>query len=189
MTDKPSVIPGAGDDRVYIKIGPLQIPGHGEVTLRVPRFGSLDIDTFDAMFADLEELDVEAQLVAVANDLAENPIGEKLVWDPLLKQAKRKLAEAGVQVKRVNVAGRLQDEVVCPSEDVLERLSEWSEQPVLSLPKRSREVVLTMLKHVLPEDDIEIYAKCTVDQMNFIRSEWESKSQLTLGEFLASESS
>lgn len=184
-----SEIPGVGDERVTISIGPLSVKGHGSVTLKVPRFGSMDIETHDALIADLEALDVEAQVIGVANDLAEAPVGTKVFWEPLLKAARKQLTDLGVVVKRTAPNGSPRDEVTCPSQKVLAALEPYSDKPVLSLPKRSREVVLAMLKHVVSAEELAVCEKCTLDQLNYIREQWQSKSSMSLGEFLASDSS
>lgn len=185
MTD----IPGIDDDRIFITIGPIAVKGGEPLTLRIPRLDFLDPDTYDALMDDLEALDVEAQVIAVANDLAETPVGTSVFWEPLLKAARAKLSELGVNVKRIAPNGLSRDEITCPSDEVLEALRPYSDQPVLSLPKRARTVVLAMLKHVVSEEDLAVCSKLAIGQLNAIRDEWQQKSQVSLGEFLASASS
>jgi hypothetical protein len=184
-----TAIPGIDDDRIFITIGPISVKGGEPLTLRIPRLDFLDPDTYDALMDDLEALDVEAQVIAVANDLAETPVGTSVFWEPLLKPARAKLAELGVVVKRIAPNGLSRDEITCPDEKVLKALEPFSGLPVLSLPKRARTVVLAMLKHVLTEDELEACSKMAIGQLNAIRDEWQQKSQVSLGEFLASESS
>lgn len=182
-------IPGIGDDRIMIAIGPISVKDGDPVTLRVPRFDFLDPETHDALIADLETLDVEAQMIAVANDLAETPVGTPVFWEPLLKPTRAKLTGLGVKVKRVNAGQVARDEIIAPTEKVLKTLTPYSDQPVLGLQKRGRSVVLSMLKHVLPDDQLEVCGKLALGQLNAIRDEWQTRSAVSLGEFLASESS
>lgn len=184
-----SEIPGVGDDRVQISIGPIHVKDHDDVTLKVPRFDFLDPETHDALMADLEKLDVEAQVIAVANDLAETPVGTAVFWEPLLKPARKKLEEAGVVVKRIAPNGLNRDEITAATAAVLKKLKPYSDQEVLPLHKRSREVVLSMLKHVATPEEIELCSKMAIGQLNAIREEWQQKSSVSLGEFLASASS
>lgn len=182
-------IPGAGDDRIMIAIGPIAVKGRKPITIRVPRFDFLDPDTYDALIKDLEDLDAEAQVVAVANDLADTPVGEPVFWEPLMKPARITLQNLGVVVKRNKFGDVVREEISCPTDEVLEALRPYSDQPVLTLPKRARSVVLSMLKHVLTPSQLEACGLMTVGQLNAIRDEWHAKSQVSLGEFLASSSS
>lgn len=184
-----TAIPGIDDDRIFITIGPISVKGGEPLTLRIPRLDFLDPDTYDALMDDLEALDVEAQVIAVANDLSETPVGTAVFWEPLLKPARAKLTELGVVVKRIAPNGLSRDEITCPTDEVLAALDPYSGLPVLSLPKRARTVVLAMLKHVLTEDELAVCSKLAIGQLNAIRDEWQQKSQVSLGEFLASASS
>lgn len=184
-----SEIPGVGDDRIMITIGPISLKDREPLTIKVPRFDFLDPDTYDALIAGLEELDAEAQIIGVANDLAETPVGTSVFWEPLMKSARAKLAELGVVVKRTAPNDLVREEITAPTEKVLKALQPYSDKPVLSLPKRARTVVLSMLKHVLSEDEFEACQSLTMGQLNAIRDEWQAKSQVSLGEFLASERS
>lgn len=173
---KPIVISAIEDNLI-----PFSLPG-GK-TVSVPRLDFIDEDTFDALNEDLEALDVEQQLVAVANDIAAAKVGAKLQWDPLLQAAKDKLTGLGVEIERVTVAdGARRDEVSAPTEDVVEALKPYSDQKPLPLRKRGREIALTMLKHVVDDDDFEAFESLRIGQLDRILSQWRKHSTVTLGE-------
>jgi len=184
-----SEIPGLGDERTIIKIGPISVKDGDPITLRIPRFDYLDPDVHDALVDDLSALDVEAELISVANDLADTPIGTPVVWQPLSKQARKALLDAGVKVTRIVEAKRREDEFTVPSAKVLAKLQQWSEQPLPPLHKRVRAARLVALKHVLDPEEMAVCESLATGQLNEIWSQWEKKSNISLGELLASESS
>ena len=182
-------IPSIDDDRVKVTIGPIPVKDGDPITLKIPRLDFLEPDVHDQLISDLEALDVEAQIIAVANDLTETPAKTPVFWEPVLKPARQKLVELGVKWERVAPNGVNRDQFTAPTQKVVETLQPYSDQPVLSLPQRARSVVLTMLKHVLTEDELAACSKMAIGQLNAIRDEWQKQSQVSLGEYLASESS
>lgn len=182
-------IPSIDDDRVKITIGPITLKSGESFTLKVPRLDFLDPDEHESMIEELNALDVESQIIAVANDLAESPIKTESVWEPVLKPARLKLIELGVKWERISVEGRNRDKFTVPSQKVLDALEPYSSQEVQSLPKRNRAVALTVLKHILTPAELEKCSQLAIGQLNAIRDEWQKQSNITLGEFLASESS
>jgi hypothetical protein len=111
---KPIVLPGFDDDRIKI---PFTIPvkGRKPVTVMVPRFDYIDEDTFDLIMADLEQLDVEQQVIAIANELAELPVGTDIKWEPVLEDTKTRLTDLGVKFSRTMVQGMSQDLISAPT--------------------------------------------------------------------------
>lgn len=182
-------IPGIGDERTLITVGPIAVPGGAPLVLKLPRFDYLPPDTHDALFDDLINLDVDTELVAVANDLAETPVGTAVVWQPLSKQARRKLIDLGVTVTRIVEAKRREDELVAKSDEVLKNLEPYSDRSLEPLHKRVRRARLTALKHVVTAEQYAVCEKLTSGQLNEIWTQWETKSDISLGEFLASENS
>lgn len=184
-----TAIPGVGDDRTIIEIGPIAVKNGDPLTLRIPRFDYLEPDLHDALIEDLTNLDVEAELVAVANDLAETPIGTAVVWQPLSKAARKKLIDAGVKATRIVEAKRREDEFTVPTAEVLAKLQPWSEQTTEPLHKRIRKARLVALKHVVTPEELAVCTSLATGQLNEIWSQWEKKSNISLGESPASESS
>lgn len=174
---KPIVITDAADEENFI---PFTLPG-GK-TVQVPRLDYLDEDTFDALNSDLEALDVEQQLIAVANDIASAKPGTKLQWMPLMELTKQKLAGFGVEIARVTVKDSRYDEVCAPTDEVVAALKPYSEQRALPLRKRGREIALTMLKHAVAEEDYALFEPLRVGQLDRILSQWRKHSSVTLGE-------
>lgn len=182
-------IPSIDDDRVKISIGPIPIPGGDPITLRIPRIDFLPDEVQDEIQSDLEALDVEAQMIGVAVDLTETPVNTAVYWIPVLKAARQKLVELGVKWERVAPAGENRDKFIAPTKKVVEALQLWADKPVLSLPRREKMVALAMLKHVLSEDELAKCSALTNGQVKAISVEWQNKSRMSLGEYLASESS
>lgn len=174
---KPIIISDVDSDENLI---PVEFPG-GKV-VKIIRLDYLDEETADAMQSDLEALDVEQQLVAVANDIASAKVGERLKWQPLLDDTKAKLVAVGVEVSRVVDADGRYDEVRAPSAAVLDALMPYSEQKTLSVRKRGREVALTMLKHVVAEDELPLFEALVLGQLNSLLGEWRKNSSATQGE-------
>jgi hypothetical protein len=182
-------IPGIGDERTMIEIGPISVPDGEPITLKVPRFDYLPPDKHDALFEDLVALDVDAELVAVSNDLADTPVGTTVYWNPLSKQARGKLIDMGVTVTRIVEAKRREDELSVKSAAVLKKLSEYSDRTLEPLHKRVRKARLTALKHVLTPEQLAVCERLANGQLNEIWAQWEKKSDISLGELLASDSS
>lgn len=174
---KPIVISDADDEENVV---PFALPGGAVV--KVPRLDFIDEDTFDELNSALEALDVKQQLVAVANDVCSAAVGAKLQWQPLLEDAKKALTDLGVEITRVVVNGSRFDEVSAPTEDVVSALKPFSGQKPLPLRKRGREIALTMLKHVVDEDDYALFVPLRAGQLDKILTEWRKRSTVTLGE-------
>ena len=184
-----SEIPGVGDERTMIEVGPIQVKDGGSLTLKIPRFDFLPPDKHDALFNDLTSLDFETEMIAVANDLADTPIGTAVIWQPLSKQTRRKLMDAGVKVTRIVEAKRREDELTVPNKKVLESLKPWSERDLDPLHVRIRKARLTALKHVVTAEQFAVCETLASGQLNEIWSQWEKNSDISLGEFMASDSS
>lgn len=170
---KPIVITDAGHEENLVTFS---LPG-GDVS--IIRMDYIDEDTFDAMTAELEALDVEQQFVGVANDLANAKPGEKLAWQPLLDGTKARLIEMGAEVNRVVADGERRDEVSTVDVDVFKP---YRERKPLPMRKRGREIALVMLKHVVSYDDFQKIESLRVGQLDRILSEWRKHSTATLGE-------
>ncbi len=174
---KPIVITSAESDENKF---PVTFPG-GQV-VKILRLDFLDEDTFDAMEADLAALDVQQQLLGVANDIIAAPVGAKLQWQTLLDGTKEKLTALGVDVNRVvNDEGRY-DEVSAPTAEVVEAVKQHSGSKPLPLRKRGREIALTMLKHVVGDEEYALFEDLRVGQLNDLLAEWRSNSRTTQGE-------
>ena len=182
---KPIVLPGFDDERTKI---PFTIPvkGRKPVTVMVPRFDYIDEDTFDALMKDLERLDVEQQVIAVANDLSEVEPGTEVNWEPLLDDAKKQLTGLGVRVVRTMKQGQSQDIVSAPDESVVAALAPLAEQKPLPLRKRSRSICLAMLKHVVSEQELGWFEALPTGALDELLTTWRAQSTVSLGESEAS---
>lgn len=182
---KPIVLPGFDDDRIKI---PFTIPvkGRKPATVMVPRFDYIDEDTFDLIMADLETLDVEQQVIAVANELAELPVGDEIVWEPLIDAAKQQLTDLGVTVTRTMVQGSSRDKISAESQSVLDGLAPFSSQTPLPIRKRSRSIALAMLKHVVSEQEHGWFSELPSGALDELLTAWKSASTVSLGESEAS---
>jgi hypothetical protein len=182
---KPVVLSGFDDERTKI---PFTIPvkGRKPVTVKIPRFDYIDEDTFDAIMSDLERLDVEQQVLAVANDLVDVEPGVEVTWEPLLDDAKRQLVELGVKVVKAMEKGQTQDKVSAPDDKVLEALRPIAVEKPLPLRKRSRSICLAMLKHVVSETEFEWFDALPTGALDELLTTWREKSTVSLGESEAS---
>lgn len=182
---KPIVLPGFDDERTQI---PFTIPvkGRKPVTVKIPRFDYIDEDTFDALMSDLEKLDVEQQIIAVANDLSEVEPGTEVNWEPLLDDAKKQLTDLGVKVFRTMSKGQSQDLVSAPDDKVVEALAPFACEKPLPLRKRSRSICLAMLKHVVSEQELEWFSALPTGALDELLTAWRSQSTVSLGESEAS---
>ena len=181
---KPVVLSGYDDERTKI---PFTVPvkGRKPATILIPRFDYIDEDTFDAIMADLEKLDVEQQVIAVANDLSKLEPGEEVTWEPLLDDAKRQLVDAGVKVTRSMSKGQSQD-VVSADKAALDALEPFASQQPLPLRKRSRSIALAMLKHVVTEQEYEWFEALPTGALDELLTTWRNQSTVSLGESAAS---
>lgn len=184
---KPVVLAGFDDERTKI---PFTVPVKGKrpQTVKIPRFDFIDEDTFDALTGDLEALDVEQQVIAVANDLAAVPIGEVVSWEPLIDAARKRLTGLGVKVVRVVADKKPQDDVSAPSDAVVAALEPYSSQKPLQLRKRSREICLAMLKHVVTEEQYGWFEALPTGALDELLTAWRKQSAVSLGESEASSS-
>lgn len=182
---KPVSLPGFDDERIMI---PFSVPSKGRkpVTVKVPRFDFIDEETFDALMADLEELDVEQQIIGVANDLIEVEPGTEVPWEPLLDGAKKKLADIGVKVVRTMKQGQSQDLVSAPDETVAQKLGPFAADKPLPLRKRSRSICLAMLKHVVTPQELELFNALPSGALDELLTTWRNQSTVSLGESEAS---
>lgn len=182
---KPVVLPGFDDERTQI---PFTIPVRGRkpVTVKIPRFDYIPEDTFDALMSDLEALDVEQQVIAVANDLSEVEPGTEVTWEPLLDDAKKQLTDLGVKVFRTMSKGSSQDLVSAPDAKVVEALAPFAAEKPLPLRKRSRSICLAMLKHVVSEQELEWFEALPSGALDELLTTWRTQSTVSLGESEAS---
>jgi len=182
---KPVLLPGFDDERTKI---PFQIPvkGRKPVTVHIPRFDYIDEDTFDALMADLEKLDVEQQIIAVANDLTEVEPGNEVTWEPLLDDAKKQLSDLGVKIIRTMIKGQSQDLVSAPDEAVVEALKPFAAEKPMPLRKRSRSICLAMLKHVVTPEQLEWFEALPTGALDELLTTWRNQSTISLGESAAS---
>ena len=182
-------IPGINDERVRIAIGPIETADGEKMTLRLRRIDFLPDEVQDAIQKELLAGDVEAQIIGVAKELVETPVNTPIIWAPVLKQARAELQGLGVKWERVAPLGYNQDKFTAPTKKIVDALAPWADKDILPLPRRQKQAGLIMLKHVCSEEE---YTKCerlTNGQVKAIVEEWQSRSEMKLGEFLASESS
>lgn len=183
---KPIVLSGFDDERTKI---PFQIPVNGKpVTVMVPRFDYINEDVFDEITIDLENLDSEQQVIAVANDLASIPAGSVTEWEPLMESATKVLTDLGVVIERVSQGKARQDNVSAPTDKVLAALEPYSSQEPLTLRKRSRGIALTMLKHVVTEEQLGWFSALPAGALDDLLTQWRGQSRVSLGESGASSS-
>lgn len=182
---KPVSLPGFDDDRVMI---PFTVPikGRKPATVKVPRFDYIDEETFDALMADLERLDVEQQVIAVANDLSEVEPGTEVTWEPLLDDAKKQLTDLGVKVVRTMKQGQSQELVSAPDEAVVKALEPFAAEKPMPLRKRSRSICLAMLKHVVSQQELEWFEALPTGALDELLTTWRNQSTVSLGESEAS---
>jgi hypothetical protein len=182
---KPIVLPGFDDDRIKI---PFTIPvkGRKPVTVMVPRFDYIDEDTFDLIMADLEQLDVEQQIIAIANELAELPVGTDIKWEPVLENTKTRLTDLGVKFSRTMVQGVSQDLISAPTDAVVKALEPFSSQTPSPIRKRSRSIALAMLKHVVSDQELQWFTDLPSGALDELLTAWKSASTVSLGESEAS---
>lgn len=182
---KPVVLSGFDDERTKI---PFTIPvkGRKPATVLIPRFDYIDEETFDALMADLERLDVEQQVIAVANDLVDVEPGTEVTWEPLLEDAKKQLTDLGVKIFRSMKQGQSQELVSAPDESVVEALKPLAVDKPLPLRKRSRSIALAMLKHVVSEQELEWFSALPTGALDELLTTWRSQSAVSLGESEAS---
>jgi hypothetical protein len=182
---KAVVLSGFDDERTKI---PFTIPvkGRKPVTVLVPRFDYIDETTFDALMADLERLDVEQQVCAVANDLSEVPPGTDVTWEPLLDDAKKQLTDLGVKISRTMKQGSTQELVSAPTAKVVEALAPFAVDKPQPLRKRSRSIALAMLKHVVSEQELEWFEALPTGALDEMLTTWRTASTVSLGESEAS---
>lgn len=179
---KAVVLAGYDDEKTKI---PFTIPvkGRKPATILIPRFDYIDEDTFDAIMSDLERMDVEQQVIAVANDLVDADAGTEVPWEQLLDDAKTRLVALGVTVKRKN---QNQDSVCAPNDWVLAALQPLAATKPLPLRKRSREIALAMLKHVVSEQELEWFTALPTGALDELLTTWRNQSTVSLGESVAS---
>lgn len=182
---KPVVLPGFDDDRVMLQFT-VPIKGRRPATVKIPRFDYIPEDTFDALMVDLERLDVEQQVIAVANDLKEVEPGTEVTWEVLLDDAKKQLTDLGVRVVRSMSKGQSQDLVSAPTDAVLEALAPFAAEKPLPLRKRSRSICLAMLKHVVSEQEYQWFEELPSGALDELLTTWRNQSTVSLGESEAS---
>lgn len=182
---KPVVLSGFDDERTKI---PFTIPvkGRKPVTVSIPRFDYIDEETFDAIMSDLERLDVEQQVIAVANDLRDCEAGIEVPWESLLDDAKKQLTDLGVRVRRTMKQGQAQDVVSAPDEKVRDALAPLAVTKPLPLRKRSRSIALAMLKHVVTDEQYAWFDALPSGALDELLTAWRTQSTVTLGESEAS---
>lgn len=182
---KAVALVGFDDDRTKI---PFTIPVKGgkPVTVSVPRFDYIDEDTFDEMTAELDRLDAEQLVINVAHDLADLPAGTESEWVPLNDTARKTLTDLGVEIKRVLLGKASQDNITAPTDEVLSALEPYSSQKVLPLRKRQRQIVLSMLKYVVTEEELALFGTLPAGALDDLLKSWREKSNVSLGESDAS---
>lgn len=182
---KPVVLPGFDDERTKV---PFTVPvkGRKPVTVKIPRFDYIPEDIFDALMADLEKLDVEQQVLAVANDLVDVEAGTEVTWEPLLDDSRRQLSELGVKVVRTMKQGQSQDLISAPDDTVIAALRPYASEKPLPLRKRSRSICLAMLKHVVTEEELSWFEALPSGALDEVLNTWRAASTVSLGESEAS---
>lgn len=182
---KPFVLHGFEDEKTKI---PFTIPvkGRKPVTIQIPRFDYIPEDVFDQIMDELERLDVEQQVIAVANDLKDVDPGTEVTWDVLLDDAKAQLKDLGVVVRRTMKQAQSQDVVSAPTEAVKQALEPFSSQQALPLRKRSRSIALAMLKYVVSEQEYAWFEELPTGALDELLTTWRTQSTATLGESEAS---
>lgn len=182
---KPVVLSGYDDTRTKI---PFTIPvkGRKPATVMIPRFDYIEEDVFDALMDDLEKLDVEQQILAVANDLVEVEPGTEVPWEPLLDDSKKHLTDLGVKIVRTMKQGQSQELVSAPDAAVVEALRPIACDKPLPLRKRSRSIALAMLKHVVSETEYEWFEALPTGALDELLTTWREQSAKSLGESEAS---
>jgi hypothetical protein len=183
---KPIVLAGFDDERTKL---PVQVPVRGKAKpaiVKLPRFDYIEESVFDALMADLEKLDIEQQLIAVANDLAGVDPGTEVTWDVLIEEARTELEGLGVTVTRTMKQGESRDVISAPTEKVLEALQPYSTQQPLPLRKRSRSIALAMLKHVVTPEQFEWFDDLPSGALDELLTAWREASTMSLGESAAS---
>lgn len=182
---KPVSLPGFDDERIMI---PFTVPikGRKPATVKVPRFDYIEEDIFDALMADLEKLDVEQQVIAVANDLSVVEPGTEVTWEPLLDDAKKQLTDLGVKVVRTMKQGQSQELVSAPDESVVKALEPFAVEKPMPLRKRSRSICLAMLKHVVSPQELEWFEALPSGALDEVLTTWRNQSTVSLGESEAS---
>ena len=178
---KAVVLSGFDDERTKI---PFTIPvkGRKPATVLVPRFDYIDEETFDALMAELERLDVEQQIIGVANDLSEVEAGTEVTWEPLLDDAKKQLTDLGVKVFRTMNKGQTQDLLTAPDAKTLAALAPFAVSKPLPLRKRSRSIALAMLKHVVSEQELSWFEALPTGALDELLTAWRTASTVSLGE-------
>lgn len=179
---KNVVLPGFDDERTQIEFT-VPIKGRKPATVKVPRFDFIPEDTFDALMADLERLDVEQQVIAVANDLVEAEPDTEVEWEVLLDDTKKQLTALGVKVRRKKSQGR---DVVSATAEARESLRPLAVDKPLPLRKRSRSIALAMLKHVVSDQELEWFSALPTGALDELLSAWREQSTVSLGESEAS---
>lgn len=182
---KPVVLSGFDDERTKIPFA-IPVKGRKPVTVMIPRFDYIPEDQFDAIMTDLEKMDVEQQVLAVANDLVEADMGEEINWEVLIDDAKKQLTDLGVVVKRTMKQGQSQDLVSAPDEKTLEALREVAVDKPLPLRKRSRSIALAMLKHVVTDEQYGWFEDLPSGALDELLTTWRNQSTVSLGESEAS---
>lgn len=182
---KAVVLAGFDDEKTKI---PFTVPvkGRKPATILIPRFDYIDEDTFDAIMSDLERMDVEQQVIGVANDLVAVDAGTEVTWEQLLDDAKTRLVALGVIVSRTMRQGQSQDVVCAPNDAVREALKPLAVTKPLPLRKRSREIALAMLKHVVSEQELEWFTALPTGALDELLTTWRNQSTVSLGESEAS---
>jgi hypothetical protein len=182
---KPFVLHGFEDDKTKI---PFTIPvkGRKPATVHIPRFDYIPEDVFDQIMYELERLDVEQQVIAVANDLKDVDPGTEVTWDVLLDDAKAQLKDLGVVVRRTMKQAQSQDVVSAPNDEVKKALAPLSEQQPLPLRKRSRSIALAMLKHVVSDEEYGWFEDLPTGALDELLTQWRTQSTASLGESEAS---
>ena len=183
---KPIVLHGYDDEKTKI---PVQIPVPGKTkpaTVMLPRFDYIPELEFDALMDELEALDVEQQIISAANDLVALPVGEEVVWEPLIEETRTRLEKLGVEVRKTMKQGQTREVLSCPDGKALEALAPFAVSKPLPLRKRTREIALTMLKHVVSAEQLEWFEVLPSGALDELLSAWKESSTMSLGESEAS---
>jgi len=182
----PVVLYGFDDERTKIRFD-VPVKGRkGPAQVHVPRFDYIDEDTFDAIMAELEAMDVEQQLCAVANDVAAAGPGVEVTWEPLLEDARTQLTQAGAVISR----RKTQDVITAPDQSVVDHLAgTWGAVKPLPFRKRSRQIALAMLRHVVTDDEYQWFEALPSGDLDKMLTAWKDASTITLGESGASSTS
>lgn len=181
---KPIALFGYDDEHTKIEF---TVPRRNRkpATIAVPRFDYIPEDKFATIMAELNDLDIQQQITQVAGDLAGSPLGTECVTEPLLDGTRKRLTDLGVTVTRDMKQGISRDVVIASTQESLDAVAGLAlsdaERP-MQLRRYSRMMALTMLKHVVSDEEITWLEELPAGALSKLLEEWKAGSSITLGE-------